>query len=96
VYPKHCDRICGTIVSGMNYRKYDLAFQILGVLCVGGCGWLMYRHPAWCAKVNARFGFRRGTTPGFQKFIKVLGIVEMVFAALGAISVVSMTVLGVH
>ncbi|WP_348262122.1 hypothetical protein P8935_20240 [Telmatobacter sp. DSM 110680] len=80
----------------MNFQSYDLAFEIFGLLWVGGGGLLMYRHPTWCAKVNERFGFRRGMTPGFQKFIKALGIVEMVLAALGAISVVSMTVLGVH
>jgi hypothetical protein len=80
----------------MNLRKYDLAFQIFGVLWVGGGGWLMYRHPAWCAKVNSRIGLKRGTTARFQSLIKVVGIVELALAALGAISVVYMAAFGTY
>jgi hypothetical protein len=69
-------------------------FTILAVVWVGGWGFLMFRYPEFFAKINDRFGFKIGTSAKFIVFTRRMGIVEMILAALSAISTLIMHVLG--
>jgi hypothetical protein len=54
----------------------------------------MYRYPEAFARVNVRFGFKSAGNPKFIKFIRWMGIVEMILAALSVISEVVASTLG--
>ena len=73
----------------MNSLKTTLITCILGTVWVGGGGWLMYRYPSFFAKWNARFGFKTN-----QKLLRVVGLLEMTLAAIGAIGIPVALLLG--
>ena len=54
----------------------------------------MYRSPEAFARANVRFGSKGGTKPKFVKFIRWMGIVEMIVAALSLASTVATFALG--
>jgi hypothetical protein len=70
----------------MSPRNIHIVFTICAVVWVGGWGFLMFLYPEFFATINARFGFRKFTSPRGIAFIRWVGIVEM---ALAGISVVS-------
>jgi hypothetical protein len=59
-------------------------FTIFGAAWVGGWGFVMYRCPAFLARIYTYFGFRRLSSPGYIAFIRWMGMLEMVLAALSA------------
>jgi hypothetical protein len=70
-----------------------IILTIVGVLWVGGGGFLFYRYPEAIARINARFG-KWGTSPKFIRFTKWVGIVEMILAVLSLVSTVAMYAFG--
>jgi hypothetical protein len=71
-----------------------IIFIIVGVLWVGGWGFLMYRYPEAFARVNVRFGIKSATNPKFIRFTRWVGMVAMILAALSVISEVVASALG--
>jgi hypothetical protein len=67
---------------------------LIGVVWVGGGGFLFFRYPEFFARVNVRFGFKSAMNPKFIKFTRWMGIVEMILAALSLIGTVVMAALG--
>jgi hypothetical protein len=78
----------------MSSKKINDIFAVVSVIWAGGWGYLMFRYPEMFAKINARFGFKMFATPKFIKFIRWMGITEMVLAAISAISSAVMFTLG--
>jgi hypothetical protein len=74
----------------------DAIFTAFGVLWVGGGGYLMFRAPNVFAKINARLGMKGLSGPRYISFIRRMGVVEMVLAALSAASYLAMAALGLR
>jgi hypothetical protein len=70
----------------MSPRNIHIVFTIFAVFWVGGWGFLMFRYPEFFAKINARFGFRKFTSPRAIAFIRWMGIVEMTLAGISVVS----------
>jgi hypothetical protein len=74
--------------------QFRIIFSLIAVVWVGGLGFLFFRYPEFFARVNVRFGFKSAMNPKFLRFIRQMGIVEMILAALSLISTVVMAILG--
>jgi hypothetical protein len=74
--------------------QFRIVFNLIGIVWVGGGGFLMYCFPEAFARVNVRFGFKSWANPKFVKFIRWMGIVEMFLAALSLIGMVVTSALG--
>jgi len=80
----------------MNSLRGRLLFTIIGTMWVGGGGWLMHRYPEFFAKINGAFGLKRFTGPRYITFTQRMGILEMTLAALGVLSFIITTALGLN
>ena len=69
----------------MQSSHFEAVFTLFGVVWVGGWGFLMFRYPELFARIHARFGMKWLSGPKYISFIKKLGMVEMVLAALSII-----------
>jgi len=69
-------------MAGMSPETAQKAFVGIGIIWVGGGGYLMFRYPEFISKLSFR---SRSTNPGRIRFTRWLGIFEMVVAVLGAI-----------
>jgi hypothetical protein len=65
--------------------RTQLLFKVFAVLWVGGWGFIVYRHPEFFAKLNARFGAKWASGPRFISFTRKAGIVYMAMAVLSAV-----------
>jgi hypothetical protein len=63
-----------------------IVFTVLAVLWVGGWGFAFYRYPEFFAEINRRLGRKMFATPRYIALLKGIGIVEMVLAGMGIIS----------
>ena len=52
--------------------------------------------PSFLRKNELAFGFKRFATPGYVRFVRWMGIVEMTFAVLSVVVVVAMSLLGIN
>jgi hypothetical protein len=88
---------CGIRREKISYvvPQFKILFMILGVVWVGGGGYLMFRYPEFFARINARFGFTFFATPKFIKFTRWVGIIEMILAGLSLVNAVVMSLFGV-
>ena len=66
--------------------QFRLFFTIIGVIWVGGGGFLMFRYLDFFAKINARLGFKWAATPKYISSLKKLGLLEMTLAAISAVA----------
>jgi hypothetical protein len=85
-----------SIGGRMSLKSIYIVFNIVGLVLIGGSGFLMYRYPRFFADLNARFGFRRFSTPKHIAFTRRLGIVEMILAGVFAVSLVVSLIFGVN
>jgi hypothetical protein len=69
----------------MQSKVIYILFNIVGVLWVGGWGFMMFRYPKFFADLNARFGFKMFSSPKHIAFTRKLGIVEMILAGLSVV-----------
>jgi hypothetical protein len=68
-----------------------IIFTVLGGLWVGGWGFAFYRYPEFFASINQRLGRKMFATPRYIALLKGIGIVEMVLAGIGIISLFLIT-----
>jgi hypothetical protein len=78
----------------MSTKGTYIALNIVGVLWVGGWGFLMFRYPKTFADWNARFRFWKFTSPKYISFIRKFGIAAMVIAGISAVSFLATLILG--
>jgi hypothetical protein len=74
--------------------QFRIILSLIGVVWVGGGGFLFFRYPEFFARVNVRFGFKSAMNPKFVRLIRQMGIVEMILAAVSLLSTVATAVLG--
>lgn len=63
-----------------------IMLTICGALWVGGWGFAFYRYPKFLAERNRRFGRSMFATPKYMALLKGIGIVEMILAGVGVLS----------
>jgi hypothetical protein len=68
----------------------------VGVIWVGGGGFLFFRYPEFFAKLNSHLGFRRFSSPKYFAFLKWMGFVEMILAGISAIAVMASLTFGLN
>jgi hypothetical protein len=78
----------------MSSKNVYVIFYIVGFFWVGGWGFLMFRYPKLFADFNARFGFKRFSSPKYIAFTRKLGIVEMILAGVSVVSLVVSLIFG--
>jgi hypothetical protein len=73
---------------------FEAIFTAVGVIWVGGWGFLMFHYPGVFARINARFGMKWLSGPKYISFTKKLGIVEVVLATLSVLGFLIRAVFG--
>ncbi|MGF7182341.1 hypothetical protein [Tunturiibacter psychrotolerans] len=66
----------------MQSPHLEAIFTAVGVIWVGGWGFLMFRRPEFFARINVRFGMKWLSGPKYISLTKKIGIAEMVLAIL--------------